>query len=314
MILISAIICTYNRSKLLMGALESLAQQSLDPRCYEIIVVDNASTDETPETVRAFQGKHPGHTTVLVYEPQQGLGYARNTGLRHARGKYAAYLDDDARANPDWLKNAIELFETVKPTPICIGGPVLPFYETPKPEWFKDDYETKTHGDKPRCLCRDEAFSGSNMAWRKESAESLGGFEVSLGVKGSLLNLGEETALFDRVWRSFDHPVLYYSPRLSVHHLITSYQMTISYRLKWEFVHGQVWNWIYGPTVFWSRLLLLARLLWGIAKLGSLALWRGRAHAYWQSWLIEEWKPVTRKIGILFGILRLSVPVRRREE
>lgn len=314
MILISAIICTYNRSEILTGALESLVQQSLSPHCYEIIVVDNASTDETTEVVRAFQEKHPGYTIVLIHEPQQGLAYARNTGLRHARGGYVAYLDDDARAHPDWLKNALELFETVKPTPICIGGPVLPFYETPKPEWFKDDYETRPHGDEPRCLYRYEAFTGTNMVWRKKTVESLGGFEVSLGVKGSLLNLGEETALFNKVWRSFDHPVLYYSPQVLVHHLITPYQMTVSYQLKWEFVFGQVWNRIYGPKVFWSRLLLLVRLLWGIAKVGTLALWRVRAHEHWQSWLIEEWKPVARKFGIWFGIFGLSVLGRRRSK
>jgi glycosyltransferase involved in cell wall biosynthesis len=314
MIPISAVICTYNRAEMLVGALESLVQQSLDPHCYEIIVVDNASTDGTPDIVRAFQEKHPGHTIVLIYEPQQGLGYARNTGLRHARGRYVAYLDDDARVNPDWLKNALMLFDTIEPTPICLGGPILPFYEAPKPEWFKDDYETRTHGDKPRCLCRGEAFSGSNMVWRKESAESLGGFEVSLGVKGGYLSLGEETALFDKAWRSFYHPVLYYSPQLWVRHWVASSKMTVSCQLKWEFVFGQVWNQIYGPKVFGSRLLLFVRLLWGITKVGSLALWRGRAHDHWQNWLIEEWKPVVRKMGSLLGLLGLTVPVRQRNE
>ncbi len=151
------------------------------------------------------------------------------------------------------------------------------------------------------------------MVWRKEIAESLGGFEVDLGPKGSYYSLGDDTALFDRVWRSFDRPVFYYSPQLSVCHWVAPFKMTVSYQLKWWFVHGQVRNQIYGPKVFWSRLLLFVRLLWGIIKVGSLAFWRCRTHCHWENWLVEEWKPVMRKIGILFGLLGLTVPIRLKE-
>jgi len=314
MILISAVICTYNRSRMLVGALESLVQQSLDPHCYEIMVVDNASTDETPEVMRALQEKYSEHNIMYIYESRQGAGYARNIGLRHARGRYVAYLDDDARVNPDWLKDALELLESVEPIPICVGGPILPFYDAPKPEWFKDDYETWTHGDEPRRLHREEAFAGSNMVWRKEIAESLGGFEVDLGPKGGYFSLGEDTALFDRVWRSFDHPVFYYSPQLSVYHWVAPLKMTVSYQLKWWFVHGQVRNQIYGPEVFWNRLLLLVRLLWGIIKVGSLAFWRCRSYCHWENWVVEEWGPVVRKMGILFGLLGLTIPVKLKDQ
>jgi glycosyltransferase involved in cell wall biosynthesis len=309
---ISAIICTYNRAKLLVGALESLVQQSLDPRCYEIIVVDNASTDDTPEVVRAFHDSYPEHNIVWIYEPQQGLGHARNAGLKCANGRYIAYLDDDARVSPDWLKNALHLFAAVEPMPICVGGPILPFYEAPKPEWFKDKYEIRTWGDKPRFLRRGETFSGSNMVWRKEAAESLGGFDVGLGVKGDYLSLGEERVLFNKAWHSLDQPIFYYSPQLSVLHLVTPQKMTISYRLKREFVYGQVWNQLRGPKAFWGRMLLLVRLLWGIARAGSLALWQGRTQSHWQSWVVENWKPVVRKIGILSGILGLTFAIRQR--
>jgi glycosyltransferase involved in cell wall biosynthesis len=313
-ILISAIVCTYNRAKWLAGALDSLVQQSLDVRDYEILVVDNASTDETPAVVRALQEKHPGHAIISIYEPRQGLGYARNTGLEHARGKYVAYLDDDALANPDWLKHAVELFETVEPAPICVGGPILPFYAAPKPAWFKDEYKTRSYGSEPLFLRRGQTFTGTNMVWSKEVARNLGGFEVKLGVKGSYLWLGEETALFDKVWRSCAQPSLYYSPKLSVRHLVTPYQMTVVYQLKWEFVFGQSWQQIYGAKSLRGRLLFLVKLAWGIAKVGSLALWRGRTYGCWQNWFVEEWGLVARKLGDLSGTLGLTILAKRRGE
>lgn len=312
MIHISAIICTYNRADMLKGALESLIEQSLEPHSYEIIVVDNASTDRTPEVVRAFQEKYPEHRIVRLCELQRGLAYARNAGWRHARGRYVAYLDDDARASPDWLKNALVLFGTVKPTPICIGGPILPFYDTPKPEWFKDDYEIRTRGDAPRFLHQGEAFLGSNMVWQKEVLNIFVGFDVTLGVKGSYLSLGEESALFRRIWHSSENPTFFYSPRLWIYHWVPPTKMTISYQLKRKFVSGQVKSQRQSPKGFWNRLLLCVRLLWGIVKLGSLTFRQVKVHSHWQNWLLEEWKPVVKRVGILLGLLGLIVTVRQR--
>jgi glycosyltransferase involved in cell wall biosynthesis len=312
MIRISAVVCTYNRASLLAGALDSLVQQSLDSHNYEIMVVDNACTDETPAVVRALQEEHPEHNIVSIYESKQGLGHARNAALEHARSKYVAYLDDDALANPDWLKHAVELFETIKPTPICVGGPILPFYTTPKPTWFKDKYETRSYGSEPRFLREGEPFTGANMVWSKEVAQSLGGFSTSLGPKGTYLWLGDETALFDRVWRSYAQPSLYYSPELSVRHLVTPYQMTVAYRLKWELVYGQARQQIYSAKSLRGRLLELVKLSWGIAKVGALALWQATTYEHWQNWLVEGWGPVARKLGIVCGILGLTVLTQRR--
>ena len=112
MIRLTVIVCTYNRAAMLVGALESLVQQTLDPALYEILVVDNACTDNTPEYVEIFQENYPEHNILMIYEPEQGLGYARNAGLNHSHGEYVAYLDDDAHASRSWLEMALELFLT----------------------------------------------------------------------------------------------------------------------------------------------------------------------------------------------------------
>ena len=144
---ISVVICTYNRADLLTGALDSLCQQDFTTDRYEILIVDNASTDNTGEIVRLYQAKYPNIHIRRVYEGRQGLGIARNAAIKAAEGQYIAYLDDDARVNIDWLSKASRHL-TDSQSPQCLGGPIQPFYTSEKPTWFKDQYETRTWGRK----------------------------------------------------------------------------------------------------------------------------------------------------------------------
>ena len=85
---LSVIICTYNRDQHIERALQSLVNQDFDKSAYEIIVVDNNSTDHTPEIIRRFKEKHPQYHIVLTKESRQGLSYARNKGIELAKGTY----------------------------------------------------------------------------------------------------------------------------------------------------------------------------------------------------------------------------------
>jgi glycosyltransferase involved in cell wall biosynthesis len=93
--LITVIICTRNRAKLLRDAMASVVEQGIPKSDYEIVVVDNASTDETPDVVAEFRGS--AHIRY-VHEEKLGLCIARNTGWRAASGRYVAFFDDDAIA------------------------------------------------------------------------------------------------------------------------------------------------------------------------------------------------------------------------
>jgi len=313
MIQISVVVCTYNRAELLNGALKSLLEQSLDPERYEIIIVDNVSTDNTPEVVKTFQEMYPKHTITRVYEPRQGLGYARNTGFKNARGRYVAYIDDDAIAGHDWLKNALELFTSVKPTPVCLGGPIFPFYITPKPKWFKDAYETRKWSDQPRCLKPGESFSGSNMIWSKNFfLKNLNGFDVRLGVKGEYLSLGEEDELFQQIWHMLDDPIFYYSPKLLVRHLVLPFKMTVFYFLKRSFVEGQVWSLQYKQKGLLNRLQFLTGRLLILFKTGLRTFRKVRVHNYLENWVVEDWGSIFSHIGVIFGALGFIIPVRQR--
>ncbi len=99
---ISIIVCTQNRAAMLRGALASLYDLAADDFHYEIVVIDNGSTDDTQQVIAAaaIESKHPLRG---VYEPQKGIVPARNRGIREAHGRWIAFFDDDQLADRQWL-------------------------------------------------------------------------------------------------------------------------------------------------------------------------------------------------------------------
>jgi glucosyl-dolichyl phosphate glucuronosyltransferase len=298
---------------MLRAAIESLLNQSLAKPDYEIVVVDNASTDDTCAVVKGYQVQYSSPEIILVPELRQGLGYARNTGYKQARGRYVAFIDDDCVATKDWLQSLLNSYEHVEPTPWSVGGVVMPEYAEPKPEWFKDSYETDTWGDQPRFLKRGESFTGCNMSFRKDVIERFGGFDVELGMKGESLALAEETKLYRRIWSAEgEPPVLYYTPRAMVHHTIDPYKMTVSYQLKRAFIAGQV-SYAMGQmeSVFHRCVLFfgsIALMIWQSA----MALLRMRPGRKWRNWAIEELYPVASHCGRLLAFLGVRLMFRQR--
>src|SRR5215216_2688114 len=121
---ISVIISTYNRCDMLSSAIEKLLAQERERVAYEIIIVDNNSTDRTREVVESFIAR--GHSNLrYVFEPRQGVSHARNRGIAHAAAPIIAFADDDVVVSLDWvatIKRAFDEHTSVD----CIGGRVLP--------------------------------------------------------------------------------------------------------------------------------------------------------------------------------------------
>ena len=92
---ISAIICTHNRAHLIYDTIDSLLQQNFSKNSYEIIVVDNASYDNTQNLIQERYGK--AENLKYIFEKNLGLSYARNTGWQNANGQFIAFIDDDAQ-------------------------------------------------------------------------------------------------------------------------------------------------------------------------------------------------------------------------
>ena len=309
---ISVAICTYNRADMLTGALESLCQQTLSSDRFEIIVVDNASTDNTSDVVCTFQEKYSAHQIRKIYEVKQGLGFARNAALQVACGEYIAYLDDDARASLNWLATAMgHLGDTQHPQ--CLGGPIYPFYTTEKPAWFKEKYEARTWGDLQRYLEPGESLSGSNMIWNKETLKSIGGFGEMVGVKGKTLSVGEETIAFKRFWQEEHTPVVIYDPDLVVTHWVPPLKMKISYFLKRAFVVGQAAVMIDRQPGFYWRLRTWLRSGGAVVLLSVRAITQLPRYRKWQNWAVEECPPAMTKLGTFMALCGFVIHVNQRE-
>ena len=233
---IAAVVCTRNRADLLSSCLDSLRQQSLSRDLYEVIVVDNGSTDETPKVAARFRDQGFRY----IFEKRLGLSHARNRGLEETGSPYVCYIDDDARADSEWLERILDRFTALNPKPVSVGGKILPWYRTRKPKWFKDEYETRTRGERARYFnaidCR---FSGSNMAWQTSVLKALGGFNPRLGMRGSKVVLGEERHVYHKLASILPaETATFYDPSIVVRHLVRRKNMSIGYRLRRQFAVG----------------------------------------------------------------------------
>lgn len=300
--LVSVVVCTYNRADLINGCLDSLAEQTAVPSSFEVLLIDNNSTDGTYQLVESYSRL----TNFRVFrEEKQGLSHARNRGMQEARGNYIAYLDDDARAECHYVENIHSLLEQFADTIDCFGGPILPFYTTPKPDWIKEDYEIRRNRPNAGFLTKGQTFSGSNMVWKKSVVEVLGGFNPEVGIRGDELILGEETLLFDRLWDTHK-PNLYYSPDLVVYHWVPEQKMKIRYRLKRALANGLTMGKIETRNISLFRKIpfLFKHLGWSFLNMGRAVIHVGR-HRRVQHWVVEEIGPVLMEFGSVLAVLRL---------
>lgn len=234
--LFSVVICTYNRAALLAKALDSALAQDYPAEDFEVIVVDNASTDATPQLV---QQRLPAHTHLRYErEPVQGLSAARNRGWQAARGQYVAFLDDDAIAPPDWLTSARRLLDTLGELD-AFGGPYFACYNAPHPTWFKDAYGSWELTQEGRFLLPSDHLCGGNLFIRRAVFAQAGGFDLQLGMAGGKLAYGEETAFLRHLKENLPGARLYYTPTVRIQHLVMPRKMTLRHQFRQRFQEGR---------------------------------------------------------------------------
>ncbi len=228
---ISLLIATYNRAESLRRTLCSVAQQSLAPGEFEIVVVDNNSPDHTPQVCAEFAAGHPQLQFRRVAETRQGLSHARNCGIEAARGRYIAFIDDDEEINTGFLENYLHFFES-HPQAAAAGGRMLPVYEGKLPRWFSPFLDRPVGskldlGSKPQVFKGKRYPIGGNMAMRRTVFERYGMFNPDLGRKGNQMLGGEEKDLFDRLRRGGEE--IHYLPEAIVYHIIPESRVTKEY-------------------------------------------------------------------------------------
>jgi glycosyltransferase involved in cell wall biosynthesis len=272
--MISAVICTYNRERYLYNVLHSVAEGSLPPSEYEIVLVNNNSTDGTESEVRRFQTDHPEVQLRYCVETQQGLSYARNCGIREAQGDIIVYIDDDALVNKEYLATYADFFAR-SPQAVAAGGPILPQYDgCEEPQWMshytRQLITGKLYlGDREREFPGEAFPGGGNAAYRKSVFETVGLFNVELGRKGNSLIGAEEKDLFDKM--TARGMKFYYLPTAILYHLIPSHKLTQDYfnRLTLGIGQSERYRTRQIGTGKYLKRMVKEGIKWG----GTLVLW-----------------------------------------
>jgi glycosyltransferase involved in cell wall biosynthesis len=234
----SVVIATFNRADDLRETLASLARLRPDG-AWEVIVVDNNSTDHTRHVVATAATAFPARLRY-VFEREQGRSPALNTGIRQAHGDIIVTTDDDVRVEADWLDCAAKGLERLD----CdyVGGRVLPIWGSPRPAWLPNrggkhwaviallDYGTEPIEFGSRVPL------GVNMAFRRTAFERAGLFDPETGRKAGTL-LGQEV----REWciRARAAGVGgFYVPEMMVRHVIPAARLNKAYFRRWFYWRG----------------------------------------------------------------------------
>lgn len=273
MIRLSIVIATYNRATLLLDALKSVIRQSAPAQEWECVVVNNNSSDNTSECFAEFAGGHPEYNLRIVDEPNQGLSYARNRGIRESVGEYIAIIDDDEHIAEDFVAAYIRLFDDV-PEAVAAGGPIVARYPTGRPRWMSCYTErpianTMYFGEEVREFPKGRVPGGGNMALRRSAIRRYGVFDTSLGYSGESLIGGEECDLFERL--QIADAKYYYVPTAVMYHIIPREKLTKEYfarlsynvgvsQLRRARLYRRVWRVRFVELSKWVATLLIA--LW----------------------------------------------------
>lgn len=233
---ISIIICTYNRELYLPKCLEHLKNQTEDPSNFEIILVNNNSTDNTEQICLDYVQQNPQLSVTYVKETNAGLSFARNKGIETATGDILCFIDDDGFAIPEYVSIIKKFAEDERYLDIVsFGGKVNPCYnEGMEPKWLSkyiDGLVSKVDLGNEVQLFTKKYPAGCNMVFRKEFFEEHGGFNVDLHTRG------DDKFVFDKLKKA--RLTTLYIPTLEVEHFIDDYRLEKSFIIRLSKIIGQ---------------------------------------------------------------------------
>jgi glucosyl-dolichyl phosphate glucuronosyltransferase len=227
---VSVVICAYNRAHLLQLCIDSLHALDFPKEKFEVVVVDNNSTDNTGAVCAGISQRYPSLNFRYLKEMQQGVGYTRTRGAREATGELIAYIDDDCLAEPDWLSKIVAFYNE-HPEAMSTGGRIIPKYLAPMAGWFgKYFWGLVGNYDLGQKIFRMQGVrypSGANMHFRKKAFEQYGYFDGALGRSGKSLVAGEEKAMYLKLIAG--NEAVYYLPHVIVHHHVEANKFDVNY-------------------------------------------------------------------------------------
>lgn len=198
------------------------------------MIINNNSTDDTQKIAEYFKNKF--FDFHIFFEKQQGLSHARNRAFRECQTKWIAFLDDDAKAHPDWVSTILTTIQ--KNDFDAFGGPYYAWHPYgPAPSWLPEDFGTYESPQGYGLLQGDTFIPGGNCVLRSDVARRIGTFSIELGMNGSLCGYGEETQFFERM-RTAGYR-MGYVPQLKIDHCVLPYKYTLRWQLHSAFISGR---------------------------------------------------------------------------
>jgi hypothetical protein len=218
---------------MLARTLESIESGHRPAEAWELVVVDNNSTDDTRQVIERFADRLP---IRYEFESTPGLSNARNRALSVAAGRFILWTDDDVLVSPNWLMSYLKGFCQWPDSPV-FGGPIEPLFEGVPPRWLQEELTISEplqamfvvrSTDLPASFRHGEAGNypyGANMAMRTQLVREIG-FDPTLGRREDLLIHGEETIVIDQLLK---HGQGHFLAKASVRHFIPRERQTLGF-------------------------------------------------------------------------------------
>lgn len=227
---VSVVVSTFNRAEMLRQALDSLTSQAESTPAFEVIVVDNNSTDHTRRVVEQ-SGRSSRWPVRYVSELRQGLSHARNAGIAVATATIVAFTDDDVAVSPGWVE-AIDTTFAARPDVQCLGGRTLPLWPSPPPGWLTAQHwvgplALQDYGSQPLIIdaSRPLCLAGANLAFRRSVFDEIGLFSVEFP-------RAQDTELLLRMYRAGFRSL--YVPEMVVQARVAPDRLTKAYHRRWH--------------------------------------------------------------------------------
>jgi glycosyltransferase involved in cell wall biosynthesis len=239
---VTVAICTWNRCALLQQTLEQMTRLIVPAELrWEVLVVNNRSTDATADTVRAFAGRLP---IRMVDEPQAGLSHARNRALEASDADLLLFTDDDVMVEPSWLTAFVEAAAR-HPDAAGFGGPIAPWFRDPIDPIIVEAFPIVAsgfcgldHGEPERALAPTDEIYGACMGFRRARLGGLA-FDPTLGPVESTGRVGDETDFLTRL-RARGEQVIWV-PTMRLQHYVDPKRATMGYLRRYHDQKGQLW-------------------------------------------------------------------------
>jgi len=297
---VSVVICSYNRAAYIGAALDSLYHQTASKDDFEVIVVDNNSSDGTDEVVKTWRTANPDGHFYYSTETKQGASFARNKGAALAKADWLCFMDDDAIATQDYIQNIIRHTQE-HPSILGFGGKIIPKYIPEEPRWMSY-YVSSLVGnfDYAPVACPFENGKyplESNMILKKSAFDLVGGFNEAIpGVVGTLRIGGEGKELFYKVIALGEK--IYYDPSICVYHVVEVKKLTPEYMYR---VASGIGRGERARTKAISQKAFLMKIAEYIIKLGAAVL-LGFKYLF-QMHPAKFWPIIQFRIDALKGLL-----------